>query len=241
MQQLTGQAYVERYGHAWDTPELAQAYVERTDRESDQRAEGFRLMAALVPFEHDHPIRVLDIGTGQGAVAAILLDAFPRSTAVGLDVSEPMQQIAAGRMAHYGDRFRYYLGDFVDGDLPTDLGGPFDVAVSSRAIHHLPAAAKQRLYQSIFQALSPGGAAFNLDSVAPDDEYLRQRYRDAGRILRGAPPEQAAERANRMPTAGHYYEPLDQHLGFLRTAGFTSVDVFWKRLGMTLLGGYKAG
>jgi SAM-dependent methyltransferase len=240
MQQLSGQAYVERYGHAWDTPELAREYVERTDREGDSRAEGFRLMAALSPFDQDHPIRVLDIGTGQGAVAAILLDAFPRASAVGLDVSEPMQQIAAERMARYGDRFRYYLGDFVDGSLPANLGGPFDVAVSSRAIHHLPAAAKARLYQSIFQALGPGGAVFNLDSVAPSDDFLRERYREAGRVLRGVSREEAAQRANRMPMAGHYYEPLDQHLGFVKSAGFTSVDAFWKHLGMTLLGGYKA-
>jgi tRNA (cmo5U34)-methyltransferase len=239
MQQLTGQAYVERYGHAWDTAELAREYVERTDRDEQSRAEGFKLMATLVPFDERYHVHVLDIGTGQGAVAAILLDAFPNATAVGLDVSEPMKDIAADRMSRYGDRFSYYLGDFVEGELPADLGGPFDVVVSSRAIHHLPATAKARLYQSIFHELRPGGAVFNLDSVAPDNDYLRERYREAGRILRGVSREDAARRTNRGPSAGHYYEPLAEHLGFLTAAGFTSVDVFWKRLGMCLLGGYK--
>jgi tRNA (cmo5U34)-methyltransferase len=239
MQQLSGQAYLKRYGHAWNEPGLAREYVERTDRDSDQRADGFKTMVSLLPFDREQPIRVLDIGTGQGAVAALVLDAFPNAQAVGLDVSEPMRDIAGERMAGYGDRFSYVLGDFVDGELPTDLSGSFDVAVSSRAIHHLPTPNKQALYNAVYGRLNPGGGIFNLDSVAPPDERLRQRYREAGRVLRGQP------RTGESPYGGgglpgHYYETLDEHLGLLRTAGFTAVDCFWKRLGMTLLGGYKA-
>src|SRR5438094_274928 len=183
-QQLTGQAYLERYGHAWDDPGLARDYVERSDRDSDQRAEGFKVMLAALPFSRQETFEFLDIGTGQGAVAQLVLDAFPNARAVGLDVSEPMMEIAAERMARYGDRFRYYLGDFVDGDLPANLGGPFDVAVSSRAIHHLPTDHKQRLYRAGYQALKPSGALFNLDSVAPGDDFLRGRYREIQRVMR---------------------------------------------------------
>ena len=238
MQQLSGQAYVERYGHAWNEPGLARDYVERTDRDSDQRAEGFKVMVALLPFRREQAFSVLDIGTGQGAVAALVLDAFPNARAVGLDVSEPMMQIAQERMARYGDRFRFHLGDFVDGELPADLGGPFDAAVASRAIHHLPTDKKRVLYRNVFQALNPGGGFFNLDSVAPNDDFLRARYREVGRVMRGEEPR-PEDSARRGASAGHYYETLDEHLGLLRDAGFASVDCFWKRLGMTVLGGYK--
>ena len=237
-QQLTGQAYLERYGHAWDNPELARQYVENSDRDSNQRAEGFKIMVALLPFGRDQAFDVLDVGTGQGNVAALVLDAFPEARAVGLDVSEPMMQIAMERMSQYGDRFRYHLGDFVDGDLPADLGGPFDVAVASRSIHHLPTDNKRRLYRKLFTALKPGGGFFNLDSVAPADDFLRARYRVVGRLARGEEPR-PADTAPRGPSVGHYYETLDEHLGLLRDAGFSSVDCFWKRLGMTVLGGYK--
>jgi tRNA (cmo5U34)-methyltransferase len=239
MQQLSGQAYVERYGHAWNEPELAREYVERTDRDTNQRAEGFKIMVALLPFDREQAFGVLDIGTGQGSVAALVLDAFPNARAVGLDVSEPMMAIAAERMAGYGDRFHYHLGDFVDGDLPTELGGPFGVAVSSRAIHHLPTDKKQRLYRAVYQSLNPGGGLFNLDSVAPSDDFLRGRYREIQRVMRGE-PARPADSTPRPPSPGHYYETLDEHLGLLRNAGFVGVDCFWKRLGMTVLGGYKA-
>lgn len=239
MQQLTGEAYVARYGHEWNSPDLAREYVERSDRTAQLRADGFRIMLGLLPFEQSAPFRVLDIGTGQGFVAGLVLDAFPEARAIGLDVSEPMMQIARKRMAVYGDRFSYCLGDFVDGDLPGDVGAPFDVAVSSRAIHHLPPEKKQLLYRSIYRALNPGGCFFDLDSAAPPDDYLRERIRAAGRYLQGESAERGPERAGRIPLAGHYFITVGEHMRFLREAGFTSVDLFWKRLGMTLLGGYK--
>ena len=239
MQQLTGQAYVERYGHEWNVFEAAKEYVDRTDTEAEQRADAFHTLVGLVPHEAKDAIRVLDIGSGQGTAAAYLLDGFPNSRAVGLDVSEPMRQIATERMARYGDRFRYHLGDFVDGTLPNDMGGAFDVVVSSRAIHHLPTAKKQLLYTAIFQNLKPGGSFFNLDNVPPQEQYLRARYRDAGTVLRGEKVDYSAPPSNRPSTPGHYWDSLAEHLRMLTEAGFSPVDCFWRRLAITLIGGYR--
>lgn len=226
--QLSREAYLERYGHDWRQPERAREYAERVDRELPQRAEGLEVMLALVPGA---PGRILDIGTGPGLLASMLLDRFPSAQAVGLDVSEPMRDIAQVRMAGYGERFSFVLGDFVEGELPAS--GPFDLAVSSRAIHHIPASLKQRLYTSVFSALAPGGAFFNLDSVAPG-EGLRDVFREANARLSGRP---VSERHG--PTPGHYFDSVADHLSFLRQAGFTQVDCFWKRLGSALVGGYK--
>ena len=239
MAQLNGQEYVARYGHQWNDVESTRAYVERADQEQHIRADAFSVMLSLIPFERDQPIRMLDIGTGQGTVAGLVLDAFPQATAVGLDVSEPMRQIASERMAAYGPRFRFHLGDFVDGDLPADLEGPFEVVASSRAIHHLPSAQKQRLYGAIYQVLTRGGAFFNLDTFAAPDPWLADRYRRADRLLRGRPAEDSTPRPARTGLTGHYWETSEDHLAFLRAAGFQPVDTFWKRLRITLIGGFK--
>ena len=228
-------AYLERYGHDWRTPERVREYVERVDRELDQRAEGLAVMLALVPFEPDTALRVLDVGTGPGLIASRVLDAFPAARAVGLDVSEPMRDEAQQRMARYGERFTFVLGDFVAGDLPPEARGPFEVVVSSRAIHHIPAEHKRRLYRAVFSSLGPGGCFFNLDSIAPTEEALRPIFRQASGRLAGRPPDTS----NAHPP-GHYYDTVEDHLRFLREAGFTLVDCFWKRLGLALVGGYRA-
>jgi tRNA (cmo5U34)-methyltransferase len=160
-----------------------------------------------------------------------VLDAFPAARAVGLDVSEPMRDEAAQRMARYGDRFQFVLADFVGGDLP--VAGPFDIVVSSRAIHHIPAELKQRLYRAVFSSLGQGGCFLNLDSVAPAEEGLRPIFREASARLAGHPP---AARVRHQP--GHYYDTVEDHLRFLHEAGFTQVDCLWKRLGQALVGGF---
>ena len=73
-------------------------------------------------------------------------------------------------MAPFGGRFSYHVGDFADGDLPPDLPGPFDVVVSSRAIHHIPSDNKRRLYRGLFSLVTPGGCFCNLDVVGSSDE-----------------------------------------------------------------------
>lgn len=59
----------------------------------------------------DARLRHLDVGTGQGLLAALLLDAFPAPITLRLDGSEPMRATAAERIAAYGDRVRLVLGD----------------------------------------------------------------------------------------------------------------------------------
>jgi tRNA (cmo5U34)-methyltransferase len=224
---------VQRSGHNWNVPGDVRDYVERVDRE-DRRAEGLGLLTHLALRAPDEPLRVLDVGTGQGLLAALFLDAFPASVAVGLDASEPMREVAAERMAPYGDRFRFVMGDFLEGELPPAVGGPFDVVVSSRAIHHVPSHGKKLLYAAIYNALAPGGAFFNLDGARPADDELRDAYRAGGGGQPRSRPEQERGRVS-----GHYFETLDEQFDFLRAAGFRLVDCFWKRLDLVLLGGYK--
>src|SRR3954469_23564339 len=187
MEPTTAATYAERYGHEWTEPERVKEYVVRMDSQASQRAESLTIMAGLVPFDLDYPVRILDIGSGHGAIAQALLDVFPNARAVGLDVSDAMMEIGSVRMAPYGERFRYHVGDFADGALPADLPGPFDAVVASKSIHHLPSGRKRSLYQEIYRVVAPGGCVFNLDTMQPSDEYLRTMYRHAGNLLNGRP------------------------------------------------------
>lgn len=236
-----GPAVDAPWGHHWKEAERVRDYVDRVDREAEERAASFSYLLGVIPFDRERSLRVLDIGSGHGVVAAALLDQFAHSSAVGLDVSEPMMEIGRQRMARYGSRFRYHVGDFADGTLPAALGGPFDVVVSSRAIHHLPAENKRRLYRAVFDRLSKDGCFFNLDIVGPRDDYLKEIYRRAGELVTGQPAQRTTPGANRTSAHGHFPDNVDDHLRFLAEAGFDPVDCFWKHLGNALVGGYKRG
>ena len=230
-------AYMERYGRDWTTPQAVRDYVDREESQGPDRYDGLNYLLAFVPCDRSREIEVLDLGGGQGMLAAAFLDHFPAARAIELDVSEPMRDLAVERMARYGDRFRYCVGDFVDGVLVGDIPSAVDVVVSTRAIHHLPGPNKAALYKDIFDHLKPGGCFFNLDTVAPTSDRLAAVYRDASANFRGDRPNPA--RGDRPALPGHYYEPAEAHLASLKVAGFNPVDLFWKQMNMTLIGGFK--
>ncbi len=232
-----GQEVQERPGHHWRDPARVRDYAARMDRQAAERRERLALLARLIPFSADTPLQVLDVGAGYGAVAAAVLDAFPLASAVLLDVSEEMIRLGGERMAPYAGRYRYIHGDFADGVLPAEVGGPFHAVVSSLAIHHLPPAGKQSLYRDIAARLLPGGCFLNLDIVAAPDPTLMELYAHIEaqeRAARGEAPRPDTGTSHRSEL-----QPLDEHLAWLRAAGLVHVDCFWKRLGTALFGGYR--
>jgi tRNA (cmo5U34)-methyltransferase len=244
---------MELPGYRWKEEDLVAAFVERTTAQAEQRRVLFDFACDLFPFEPDAHIRVLDIGAGYGAFASAVLDRFANATAVGLDISEPMMAVGRERMARFGDRFSYHVGDLAEGELPADLSGPFDAAVASAFILHLPSEAKLRLYAGVFRVLNPGGCFLNVDQVSPANEEMQAWYRERReRERRGDQPEPPpnahapmhyyhceTEEAYQLHQQYHHFETEADQLAFLRAAGFIRVDCFYKHLLQTVIGGYK--
>jgi len=240
---------MEGPGHHWRQEDVVAAFVKQTTAQAEQRRVLFDFVCDLFPFEPDARIRVLDIGTGYGAFAAAVLDRFPNATAVGLDISEPMMAVGRERMARFGDRFAYHVGDLAQGELPADLPGPFDATITSAFILHLPSKAKQRLYAEVFRILNPGGCFFNVDHVAPANEEMQAWYRERGERERQRHGNQSEQPNPHALIQQHHFEAhhLNHHaetepdqLAFLRAAArFVRVDCFYKRLLQTVIGGYK--
>ncbi len=232
-----------RWGHSWREEDRVAEYVERMDRQESDRRQVFQLMAQLVQADLYAPLRILDIGSGYGPVATVCLEEFPNATAIGLDISEAMMEAGRPRMARFGNRFSYMVGDFADGVLPQEAvdAGPYDLVVSARAIHHLPAELMANLYASVYESLKPDGAFFNLDTASPETDFVNDAMRRVRR-RENAPrpstrtPEQIAHDAMHH----HRNATLARHIEWLKAAGFAHVDCFWKRLSTALVGGYRA-
>ena len=102
---------------------------------------------------------VLELGTGTGETALRVLARHPGTSLVGVDASEAMLRRARERLP--GADLR--LGRLED-DLPA---GPFDLVVSTLAVHHLDAAHKRDLFRRVAQVLGPGGRFVLADVVVP--------------------------------------------------------------------------
>jgi release factor glutamine methyltransferase len=77
--------------------------------------------------ELQSPLRVLDVGTGTGAIALALADEFAGAHVVAMDSSEDALDLARENAQGTGLSVHFVLGDLRDG-LPQ---GPFDLVVSN--------------------------------------------------------------------------------------------------------------
>ncbi|HET6375183.1 MAG TPA: peptide chain release factor N(5)-glutamine methyltransferase [Methylocella sp.] len=97
----------------------------------DPRPATETLIEAVLDFAARHPRkgwRILDLGTGSGAILCSLLQSLPGSSGVGSDKSLAACKVAQRNLAALGLAGR---GRIVCGDWTQALHGPFDVIVSN--------------------------------------------------------------------------------------------------------------
>jgi tRNA (cmo5U34)-methyltransferase len=142
---------------------------------------------------------ILELGTGTGETAVRLLERHPDASLVGVDVSEPMLELArvrlpAGRASLHEARLQDPLPE-----------GEFDLVASALCVHHLDSAEKADLFARIARALAPGGRFVLGDVVVPEN------------------PADA-----RIELTDGYDKPssVAEQLGWLRDAGLEP-DVTW--------------
>ena len=234
---------------AWTEQDSA-IYRDIADVAVPRRDEMIAALVAAVPFGADEPVKVLELGSGEGRLAEALLTVFPRATLTALDGSESMRVAASERLSLFGDRARVASFDVTALDWWDRMFGA-DVVVSSLCLHHLNDAKKQYLYKAAAERLSPRGALLIGDLIEPQHPVSRRLAADQwdADARRQAEALGTPELFHRFVEArwNHYRfpDPSDQpaalfhHLVWLRHAGFTAVDCFWLNAGHAVFGGFK--
>lgn len=204
----------------WQTIDHVLAYLARADK-LPHRTEGERVLLEQIP---GHTKRILDLGTGDGRLLALVKLSRPDAEGVALDFSEPMLERVRKRFAK--DKNVTVVKHDFGLPLPAKQLGCFDAVVSSLAIHHLEHARKRQLYKEAFGMLNPKGVFCDLDRVASPTENLHVKFM----ALSGTPGTE--DPSNKLLD-------VETQLKWLRQIGFADVDCYWKWLEIALLVGFK--
>lgn len=226
----------------WQSPEATLAFLKGVRGAfpygNDQLAVMCQLLRAGRPLR-----RFLDLGCGDGILAAAIRERWPEAEAVLIDFSDPM---LAAAQARFGAGTTVLKRDFAAANWTAGLN-QFDAVVSGFAIHHQPDDGKRRIYHDVFSLLAPGGWFINIEHVASasplgkrlweeqmvDALYAHRHQRDAT-ITR----EQVShEFIGRVEREADLLAPVWEQCEWLRALGFVDVDCFFKSFELAVFGG----
>jgi SAM-dependent methyltransferase len=198
----------------WEDPDQIAWYTTRIGR-LEARVAGEAVLRDLLPRA---PRRVLDLGCGDGRLAALVLEARASVTRViAADRSDGMLERARARFAG-DDRVsvvRYDLNQAIDFDAR------FDLVVSGFAIHHVDDERKRSLFREVRHALDPGGLLLNLEVVKSATPRRHQEFLAAIGRTADDPEDNLAG--------------IGEQLEWLAAAGFVEAECMWRWRGFALL------
>ena len=203
----------------WTRTDHALDYLGRADSIS-HRTEG---ESSLLEFIPPTTRRILDLGTGDGRLLALVKHEHPTTEAIAIDFSPAMLEAARKRFAD--DSSVAVMTHNLDDPLPAL--GKFDAIVSSFAIHHVAHPRKRALYSEIHEQLNAGGVFCNLEHVASPTPSLHEEF------LRQSGLTPATE------DPSNQLLDVETQLQWLREIGFADVDCHWKWRELALLAGRR--
>lgn len=244
--------------------ETAQHWIDRWERQQlrhlPDREERFTALIDAVEEmagEAASPL-VLDLGCGPGSLSLRLIRRIPSATVIALDL-DPVLLALGEAITGDVDSIRFINVDLSVPhwshrlELPRDV----DVAVSTTALHWIPAPKLPGMYKELAAILRPNGVLLNGDELildpdtAPNLAALERKlvdFEERRRFPEGHPenwtqcwdaifeePELAdaiAERERRHITSDHHGTGGDRyqaHIEALAAAGFEEIGTIWQR------------
>lgn len=248
-------AAARRWVRRWDA--MQTAYMPWRERR-------FQMMFDLLEAGLPSRFRVLDLGAGPGSLSARLLGRFPRARGVALDFDPVLPELGRRALPPaLSKRLTWVEADLRDPRWTRKLPpGRFDAVVSTTALHWLEPRELRAVYRAAGSRLRSGGLLLNGDAapLGEDLPSLGALTTRAARDLRGKDVKHPRpsgewlrfwralakepslrplleERARRFPQSSHHEHELsaDEHLRFLRQAGFSEAAVVWRRFNNVIL------
>ncbi|MEM8779800.1 MAG: class I SAM-dependent methyltransferase [Cyanobacteria bacterium P01_G01_bin.49] len=209
-----------------------------------------QMLDTLVACVPSTTCRLLELGCGTGELGLKLLKRCPDAHLVAVDYSPRMLVLAEAKLtkAQLNHRVTFIQEDFgawAKGELPDSIGTDFESCVSSLAIHHLTDEMKQQLFSCIGENLVQGGCFWNADPILQESSQLQEIYsalREKWTMAQGTTITEIRSQIGSSVPQGYSGQDrlatLESHCTMLTQAGFNTVAVPWRFLGLAIFGGW---
>ena len=209
------------------------------------------VMLALLATRREPVKTFIDLGCGDGILAAALLDKYPESRGVLADFSEPMLEQARVQLTDFADQLRFVNLDYADPAWVNSMYkiAPFDAIVSRYSIHHQPDKRKRAIYEDIFDLLAPGGWFINIEHILPvatlatdllNDHIINGHY--AIEVQNGGSKtrqEIADIFLNRPDREANLLTPVETQCDWLREIGYEQADCYFRIFELAVFAGHR--
>ncbi len=217
-------------------------------------------LLSFLPFESTDNIRLLDLGTGTGALSLEILNRYPNVSLTCLDFSEAMLSHARERLEKFKGNVTFVQSNLQNSGWSKAVDGTFDAVISSFVTHTIPDKIKT-LYQEIFGLVNLEGCFLSCDIFPPPGTVLERIYHRSRLIERqyGIKMKTGVEKTipeveqqlnerhegykaffkgnNRILSIGS--PTVVNHLEWLKEAGFDEVDCLEKHTRNAIIGGFR--
>ncbi len=243
-------------------PETKQVYSELIEEWEKQqnshiafREDRFSVMFDLAEQFFPGKKRLLDIACGPGSLSRRFLERFPGANSTAVDYDPVLLHIGREVLSGFQKRLL-----FVERDLRENkwyqggVNGPFDLAMSTTALHWLDEGQLKNLYKSTYKLLGNGGVFMNGDHMVSESrnenisnamhkatsEWSKREFVKSGALdwdqwwnrvkSMESFRDLLKERGKRYKTPDNHNNmvSLERHWKFLKSAGFSEIDVVWQ-------------
>jgi len=196
------------------------------------------IIIKMIPLEKDN-IKLLDIGSGLGALTIKALERFTNAEIVCLDGSKEMLINAERRLSEYKNNLKFMEKDINKENRFADIGHSFDTTVSSLALHYLKPSNRESFFKQLFGILNDRGGIIYSTGVESDYPEIKNRYfaihreflQNQFRNIKGEEMDlgemdkQWEEMSKKM---GLCSSSVEDNLQILKKTGFSKVECVWK-------------
>ncbi len=199
-------------------------------------AEFYAALIRAIPFETEDEFSLVELGSGSGLLAALVLHFFPRAKLTLIDRDDAAIEAARLRLAGHAEQTSLLHLDYARED-PTER---YDLALSALSLHHNSNLDKRALMRTIYATLVQGGSFIIADRVSGTtvdiEDHYWQVWEEEVRAL-GAAEEDI--RRSLEHRGDDILATLETHLTAMDAPGFRNIDIYYKSMMFAVFGGQR--